>query len=88
VIRVMIKQDRVAPVPPVPPVAPLPPAPPRSPSRRYDITVRADQGGGKCEAEVRIDGKGIKNSRCEALDFELRWSELESGCYTYAASWS
>jgi hypothetical protein len=74
VIRAMIEQDRVAPVPP---------APPRVPSRRYDVTVHADEGGGKCEAEVRIDGKGIKASRCKALDLDLRWSELESVCYTY-----
>src|SRR5688572_26741541 len=58
VIRVMIEQDQVAPVPPVPPTAPIPPvppAPPRVPSRRYDVTVHVDQGSGKCEAEVRID---------------------------------
>lgn len=86
VIRVMIEQDQVAPpappVPPVPAVAPLPPAPPRVPSRRYDVTVHADQGG-KCEADVRIDGKGIKATRCKTLDFDLRWNDLESVCYTY-----
>jgi hypothetical protein len=88
VIRAMIEHDQVAPVPPVPPVppvAPMPPAPPAPPSvrsRRYDVTVHA-QGAGKCEAEVRIDGKGIKASRCRTLDFDLRWSELEGVCYTY-----
>ena len=86
VIRAMIeREDRVAPTPPVPPVPPVavvPPAPPRAPSRRYDVTVHAD-GGGKCEAEVRIDGKGIKASRCRTLDFDLPWSDLQSVCYTY-----
>lgn len=83
VIRAMIEHDRIVPpVPPVPPVAPAAPAPPRVSSRRYDVTVHADQAG-KCEAEVRIDGKGIKATRCKALDFDLRWSELESVCYTY-----
>ncbi len=76
VIRVMIEHDRVEP-------APLPPASARVPSRRYDATVHATQGAGKCEAEVRIDRKGIKASRCRALDFDLRWSELENVCYTY-----
>lgn len=73
VIRAMIEHDQVA---------PAPPAAPRVPSRRYDAIVHAD-GGGKCEAEVRIDGKGIKASRCRTLDFDLRWSDLESVCYTY-----
>jgi hypothetical protein len=45
--------------------------------------VHAATGGGKCEAEVRIDGKGIKAARCRTLDFDLRWSELESVCYAY-----
>ena len=65
VIRAMIQHDAPA-VPPVPPVASAPPAPPaasRAISRRYDVTVHAEQCG-KCEAEVRIDGKGIKASRC------------------------
>ena len=82
VIRVMIEQEQVAPVPPMPPVAPVPPVPPSPPSRRYDVVVHAD-GGGKCDAEVRIDGKGIKASRCKTLDFDIRWSEIESVCYTY-----
>ena len=77
VIRVMIERDQVAPAP-----SPVPPVPPRAPSRRYDVTLHTD-GGGKCEAEVRIDGKGIKASRCRTLDFELHWSELENVCYTY-----
>ena len=77
VIRVMIERDRVAPAPPVPP------APARVPSRRYDATLHAMEGSGKCEAELRIDRKGIKASRCRALDFDLRWSELENVCYTY-----
>ena len=74
VIRAMIEHDGA--------VASVPPSPPRTSSRRYDVTVHAKQGG-KCEAEVRIDGKGIKASRCKALDFDLRWSELESVCYAY-----
>ena len=51
-------------------------------SRRYDVTLHADQGG-KCEAELRIDGKGVKASRCRTLDFEIPWRDLESACYTY-----
>jgi hypothetical protein len=51
-------------------------------SRRYDVTVHADQGG-KCESELRIDGKGIKATRCRTLDFEIAWRDLESVCYTY-----
>ena len=87
VIRAMIEHDgpAVAPVPPTPPVAPAPPAPPSPPrmaSRRYDVTVHAG-GGGKCDAELRIDGKGVRASRCRTLDFELPWRDLESVCYTY-----
>ncbi|HEU4888715.1 MAG TPA: hypothetical protein VFV49_12585 [Thermoanaerobaculia bacterium] len=94
VVRAMIEQDGEPPTPPVPPAAvappapptppaaPAPPAPPHALSRRYDATVHTD-GGGKCEAEVRIDGKGIKASRCRTLDFDLRWSDLESACFTY-----
>ncbi len=84
VIRAMIEHEAPA-VPPVPPVAPVPPVPPapRMASRRYDVTVHAGQGSGKCEAELRIDGKGIKASRCRKLDFELAWRDLESACYTY-----
>src|SRR5687768_3962960 len=44
VIRAMIEHEAPA-VPPVPPVAPVPPVPPapRMASRRYDVTVHADQ---------------------------------------------
>ncbi|MFL6246856.1 MAG: hypothetical protein ACJ74H_12575 [Thermoanaerobaculia bacterium] len=86
VIRAMIEQQDAAavpPVPPVPPVAPIPPAPPRAISRRYDVTIHAAQGGGKCDAEVRIDGKGIRASRCKTLDFDLRWNEVANVCYRY-----
>jgi hypothetical protein len=85
VIRAMIEHEKpaiVAPAPPVPPAPPAPPAPPRVLSRRYDVTVHAD-GGGKCEAEFRVDGKGVKLSRCRALDFTIAWSDLDSVCYTY-----
>ncbi|HEV7767902.1 MAG TPA: hypothetical protein VGQ76_23065 [Thermoanaerobaculia bacterium] len=85
VIRAMIEHEKpaiVAPVPPVPPTPPAPPAAPRALARRYDVTVHAD-GGGKCEAELRVDGKGVKLSRCRALDFTLAWGELDSVCYTY-----
>lgn len=51
-------------------------------SRRYDVTFNNDQGG-KCEGELRIDGKGMKGSRCKAQDFDLRWSELDRVCFTY-----
>lgn len=78
VIRAMIAQH----APAVPPVPPVPPAPPRIASRRYDVTLLAD-GGGKCDAEVRIDGKGIRASRCRTLDFDLAWRDVESVCYTY-----
>jgi hypothetical protein len=57
-------------------------APPRIASRRYDVTLLAD-GGGKCDAEVRIDGKGIRASRCRTLDFDLAWRDVESVCSTY-----
>ncbi|HEX6639891.1 MAG TPA: hypothetical protein VF215_02200 [Thermoanaerobaculia bacterium] len=72
VIRAMIEQR--APV--------VAPAPRRIASRRYDVTLLAD-GGGKCDAEVRIDGKGIRASRCRALDFDLAWRDVESVCYAY-----
>lgn len=75
VIRAMIQHDARV-------VAPAPPAPPRMTSRRYDVTIHADQGG-KCEAELRIDGKGVKASRCRTLDFDIAWRDLESVCYTY-----
>ena len=99
VIRAMIEHDgpAVPPVPPAPPAAPAPvaaPAPPAPPapaippvprmsSRRYDVTVHAEQGGGKCEGELRIDGKGVKASRCHTLDFDIAWRDVESVCYTY-----
>jgi hypothetical protein len=95
VIRAMIEHDAppVPPVPPVPavPAAPpapasiaAPPAPPAPPvvSRRYDVTVLGENGG-KCDAELRIDGKAIKATRCRALDFNLAWSDVERVCYTY-----
>jgi hypothetical protein len=93
VIRAMIEHDSpalppappapmAAPAPPVPPAPPIPPAP-RLTSRRYDVTVHADQGSGKCDAELRIDGKGIKATRCRTLDFEIAWRDLETACYTY-----
>lgn len=77
VIRAMIEHEGLV-VAPAPPVAPV-----RMASRRYDVTVHSDQGSGKCEAELRIDGKGIKASRCRTLDFEIAWRDLESACYTY-----
>lgn len=79
VIRAMIEHEAPA-VAPVPPVPPAPPS--RMTSRRYDVTLHAGQGG-KCEAELRIDGKGVKASRCRTLDFEIPWRDLESACYTY-----
>ncbi len=84
VIRAMIQHDDrlVASAPPVPP-AHAAPAPPRITSRRYDVTIHADHGG-KCEAELRIDGKGVNASRCRKLDFEITWRDLESVCYTYS----
>lgn len=51
-------------------------------TRRYDVTVHAD-GGGKCEAELRIDGKGVKASRCKAQDFELAWTDIQNVCVVY-----
>jgi hypothetical protein len=84
VIRAMIEHDRPTPVVAlVPPVPPVPPTPPRASSRRYDVTVHAEKGGGKCDAELRIDGKGVKASRCRTLDFDLAWRDVETVCYTY-----
>lgn len=83
VIRAMIERDRIAPVPPTPPTPPVPPVAPQPIGRRrYDVTLHNDQGG-KCVGEVTVDSRGIKASRCRDLDFDLRWSELESVCYTY-----
>jgi len=56
--------------------------PPHVASRRYDVAVHAE-GGGKCEGELRIDGKGVKVSRCSARDFEVAWSKIEKVCYRY-----
>ncbi|HYO76226.1 MAG TPA: hypothetical protein VE010_07150 [Thermoanaerobaculia bacterium] len=51
-------------------------------SRRYDVTLHGENGG-KCEAELRVDGKGIKASRCGALDFEVAWRAVETACHDY-----
>ncbi|HYC59770.1 MAG TPA: hypothetical protein VEK79_09410 [Thermoanaerobaculia bacterium] len=75
VIRAMIESEAVAPVPPAPPRVPS--------SRRYDVTVHAEKGAGKCEAELRINRDGIRASRCRALDFDLVWRDVTSVCYTY-----
>ena len=85
VIRAMIEHEAklVADLPSTPPGHVARPYVLRMTSRRYDVTVHADQGSGKCDAELRIDGKGIKASRCRTLDFELAWRDLESACYTY-----
>jgi len=52
------------------------------PTRRYDVTLLGENGG-KCEGELRIDGKGIKATRCRSLDFELPWSAVETACHDY-----
>lgn len=84
VIRAMIGAKPAAPVAAAPVASPAPPKPaaPQLPSRRYDVTLHAENGG-KCEGELRVDGKGIKATRCKALDFEIPWSKVESACYTY-----
>ncbi|HEX8252974.1 MAG TPA: hypothetical protein VF846_07505 [Thermoanaerobaculia bacterium] len=51
-------------------------------SRRYDVTLHGENGG-KCEAELRVDRKGIKASRCGALDFEIAWGAVKSACHDY-----
>ena len=76
VIRAMIEQQDAA-------IAPVPPSPSRVASRRYDVTVHAVEGAGKCDAELRVDSKGIKTSRCRALDFDIAWRDVEKVCYTY-----
>lgn len=62
------------------------PRPNGSPSRlvrRYEVAVHRDKHA-KCEgAELRIDTKGVKSSRCRVLDFSLAWKEVESVCYDY-----
>jgi hypothetical protein len=98
VIRKMIEHDHaVPPAPPAPPAPVTPPAPPAPPavsavsatpaippviSRRYDVTVLAENGG-KCDAELRIDSKAIKASRCRTLDFDIAWRDVERVCHRY-----
>jgi len=86
VIRAMIEKRGAGSVPAVPPAAGPAAArrasgPPHV-SRRYDVTLHVD-GGGKCEGELRIDGKGVKFSRCRKLDFEVPWSKIAKVCYDY-----
>ncbi len=82
VIRAMIGAKPAPEVSPAPVPAPSKPSTPQLPSRRYDVTVHAENGG-KCEGELRVDGKGIKATRCKALDFEIPWNKVESACYDY-----
>ena len=51
-------------------------------SRRYDVAIHSQSG--RCDdAELRIDGKGVKGSRCRNLDFELAWAAIQEVCYDY-----
>lgn len=54
----------------------------RSVTRRYDAAIHRTQHA-KCEGELRIDGKGIKATRCKDLDFDLAWSDVTRICYDY-----
>ena len=68
VIRAMIGRDGAI----APPVRPAPPTAPRALSRRYDVTLHADGGGGgKCEGELRVDGRGSR--RRAAAHSTSRW---------------
>jgi hypothetical protein len=53
-------------------------------SRRYEVTLLGANGG-KCEGELRIDGNGIKATRCGTLDFELPWSAVTRPATTTAS---
>lgn len=80
VIRAMIEHQSEAtpPVPPVPAVAPAAPM-----VRRYDVAIHRSKYA-KCEgAELRVDGHGVKGSRCKGLDFDVAWEEVTSVCYEY-----
>lgn len=80
VIRAMIEHTAVPPVPPTPPVAP---APPGTVVRRYEVAVHRSQYA-RCDgAELRVDRRGVKASRCKDLDFDLAWDEVDSICYDY-----
>lgn len=82
VIRAMIEKRGAGSLPAAGPAAARRASGPPHISRRYDVTVHAE-GGGKCEGELRIDGKGVKVSRCRALDFDVPWAKVEKVCYRY-----
>ena len=38
----------------------------------------------KCDgAELRVDRRGVKSSRCRGIDFDLTWSAVQRACYDY-----
>src|SRR6185436_12298720 len=86
VIRAMIDHDAAPPIPPVPAIPALPAAPPTPPApvaRKYEVAVHRTEFA-KCDgAELRVDGHGVKSSRCKGLDFDLAWDDVDSLCYEY-----
>jgi hypothetical protein len=70
------------PAAPAPPASPAAPPAPRLSTRRYDVVVHGENGG-KCDAELRVDGRGIRATRCRMLDFDIAWPDLDSVCYDY-----
>ncbi len=55
----------------------------RTTSRRYDVAVHRDAYV-KCDgAELRVDRRGVKSTRCRGLDFDLTWSAITKVCYDY-----
>jgi len=88
VIRMMIEQSAqavpaVPAVPVRPAVAPVPPLPPAPVSRRYEVSVHRSRYA-KCDGgELRVDGRGVRTSRCKGIDFDLAWDDVTSICYDY-----
>lgn len=59
------------------------PAPRRSTTRRYDVAVHRDAYA-KCDgAELRVDGRRVRATRCRDLDFDLPWNAITRVSYDY-----
>lgn len=55
----------------------------RTTTRRYDVAVHRDAYA-KCDgAELRVDGRGVRSSRCRGLDFDLPWTAITNVAYDY-----
>ena len=65
------------------PAAPVRPPVKRATSRRYDVAVHRDKHAKCYGAELRVDGRGVKATRCKGLDFDLTWSAVTKVCYDY-----